>query len=81
VSTWVTDKDVVIGIFLFWAVYDVIEAVLLANERHAVTIGITGFDGGQLKGKQIFRFTFLLLICRFVRIVIRLLHNMIYKML
>jgi len=49
-STWVTDKDVVIGISCSGRSMNVIEAVLLANERHAVTIGITGFDGGKLKG-------------------------------
>lgn len=42
-------KDVVIGISGSGNSLNVIEAIKYANEKGAVTIGLTGFDGGKLK--------------------------------
>lgn len=48
-SLWLTDKDAVIGISCSGRSKNVIEALSLANERHAATIGLVGFDGGEIK--------------------------------
>lgn len=46
----VQPQDVVIGISTSGKSPNVLEAVALANERGAFTIGFTGFDGGALAG-------------------------------
>lgn len=45
----VRPDDVVIGISGSGNSENVLRAIRLANERAAITVGVTGFDGGQLK--------------------------------
>lgn len=47
-ASFVQPEDVVIGISTSGKSANVLEAVKLANDRGATTIGFTGFDGGQL---------------------------------
>ncbi len=47
-ASFVQSGDVVIGISTSGKSANVLEAVKLANERGATTIGFTGFDGGEL---------------------------------
>ena len=51
-ACFVESGDVVIGISASGNSSNVLEAIKLANERNARTIGFTGFDGGQL-GKMV----------------------------
>jgi D-sedoheptulose 7-phosphate isomerase len=44
----VRSDDIVIGISTSGNSLNVIKAIELANERNAITIGFTGFDGGRL---------------------------------
>lgn len=46
----IEEGDVVIGISGSGNSENVLNALLLANERLAITIGLTGFEGGKLKG-------------------------------
>ena len=48
-ACFVQSGDVVIGISASGNSSNVLEAIKLANERNARTIGFTGFDGGQLQ--------------------------------
>ena len=47
-ANFVQPDDVVIGISTSGNSPNVLEAIKLANQMKAVTIGLTGFDGGQL---------------------------------
>lgn len=47
-ASFVQLQDVVIGISTSGKSANVLEAIKLANERGATTIGFTGFDGGEL---------------------------------
>jgi len=49
-SSLVEEGDVVIAISGSGNSGNVLNGVRLARERGAVTVGLTGFDGGQLKG-------------------------------
>ncbi|HSG16524.1 MAG TPA: SIS domain-containing protein [Anaerolineae bacterium] len=47
-ANFVKPDDVVIGFSTSGSSPNVLEAIKLANQMNAVTIGLTGFDGGQL---------------------------------
>jgi D-sedoheptulose 7-phosphate isomerase len=47
-SNLIEEKDIVIGISASGNSMNVVNAIQLANESRAVTIGFTGFDGGKL---------------------------------
>ena len=47
-ATFVQPDDIVIGISTSGNSPNVLEAIKLANQMNAITIGLTGFDGGQL---------------------------------
>jgi D-sedoheptulose 7-phosphate isomerase len=47
-STWLQSGDLVMGISGSGNSANVLRAVELANERGAITVGLSGFDGGRL---------------------------------
>jgi len=47
-ASLIRPQDIVIGISTSGNSANVLNAIVLANEREAITIGFTGFDGGKL---------------------------------